>query len=381
MLLTYFVPQIISDSPSEIVTQKKNVPKLKKEAKTNSIPAVKQEVFPLEGIGQYVGETIDLLEKKQGRPLRIETTSYGYEWWIYGDNEKDYFQVGVSKQGKVISMFVLGSILDVSPFKVGMDIAEVYQLTPLYPTFSIEYENKDYTIELSENDLNYHPLVIFEKNVFSILMVDRETNKINAIRYVDEQTLLQSDIYEVFPQNEGITKKEPATELEDEKGKIKEVEVTLNALRKRYNLPELTYNKELSSIAKDIFINQEKMAIEQSSEEVKKRESSLAEGSIKMDISNENKFVQDNFEEEVGLPPLKSEEIQDYLKLNKLTLLDNRVVYSNQFTNSTWLITYWFSLENQRTILADPLMERFGIAFRGEEVMLILNRQEEPSIK
>ncbi|WP_414840073.1 CAP-associated domain-containing protein [Carnobacterium sp. TMP28] len=381
MLLTYFVPQIISDNPSEIVTQKKNVSELKKEAKTNSIPPVKQEIFPLEGIGQYVGGTLDLLEKKYGRPLRIEPTSYSYEWWVYGDNEKDYFQVGVSKEDKIVSLFVLGSTLDVSPFKVGMDISEVYQLTPLYPTFSIEYENKDYTIELSENDLNYHPIVMFEKNIFSILMVDRKTNKINAIRYVNKQTLLQSDIYEVFPQNEGITKKNLIKEVEDEKGKIKEVEVPLNALRKRYNLSELTYNKELSSIAKAIFINQEKMTLEQSNEEAKKRESSLVEGSIKIESSNENETIQDKFVDEVKLPPLTSKETQDYLKLNKLTLLENRIVYSNQFTNPTWLITYWFSLENQRTILTDPLMKRFGVAFRGEEVLLILDKPEELIIK
>ena len=371
MILTYFIPQIISDNPSEIVTQKKHTPELKKETKTDSIPVIKQETFSLEGMGQYMGKTSDTFKKKYGEPLRIESTELGYEWWIYGDNEQDYVQVGVSEENTIASIFVLGSTLDVSPFKIGMDITEVYQLATLYPTFSINYKSNDYTIELSENDLNYHPLVIFENNIFSVLMVDRKTNKINAIRYVDKQTLLQSDIYEVNSNNV-IT-----TELENDlKANAQEVEITLNALRKRYDLPKLAYSEQLSTIAKDIFSNQNKFISEQSSEERKIEEESLAENSIKIDAPNE---IEGGEEDE--LPPLTSEQIQDYLKINKMTLADTRVVYSNQFADPMWLVTYWFSLENQRKILTDPLMKRFGFAFRGEEVMLILDKEETNTTK
>ncbi|MGB3160463.1 MAG: CAP-associated domain-containing protein [Carnobacterium sp.] len=369
LMLTYFVPQIISDSPSEIVTQKKLTPKLRKEKSTASTPTIKQEVFSLTGIGQYMGRKSDAIKEIYGEPLRIETTSIGYERWIYGDNEKDYFQVGVSEEDTISSIFVLGTTLNLSPFKVGMDITEVYQLATLYPTFSIDYDGEKYTIELSENDLNYHPLVIFENDIYSILMIDRETNKINAIRYVDKQTLLKSDIYEVLPQN-GISENEDLKiEIETiNKEKTKEIEITLNALRKRYDLPELSYSVELSLMAENIFLSQNESSSKQLSEE----ELTQTESSEKVDSPNENK----NFEE-ANLPVLTNQDIQDYLKMNKMSLADPRVVYSNQFTDATWLITYWFSLENQRSILTDPSMKRFGFAFRGEEVMFILDKEED----
>ena len=377
MVLTYFIPQIISDTPSEIVTQKKNMSELKKEPKTDSIPAVKQETFSLEGIGQYMGKTSDVFKNSYGEPLRIESTLLGYEWWIYGNSEQDYVQVGVSEENTIVSIFVLGSSLDVSPFEIGMDITEIYQLATLYPTFSIDYKNRNYTIELSENDLNYHPLVIFENNIFSILMVDRKTNKINAIRYVDKQTLLESDIYEVSHQNKIHSSKKRTAEVEAEsKGNAQEVEITLNALRKRYDLNDLAYSEELSTMAKDIFSSQTKFISEQSSDETKIKDESLTESLMESDRSNGNEGG-----EEVEPSPLTSEIIQDYLKMNKMSLADTRVVYSNQFSDPTWLITYWFSLENQRMILSDPLMKRFGFAFRGEEVMLILDKEEANTIK
>ncbi|WP_034550585.1 CAP-associated domain-containing protein [Carnobacterium funditum] len=387
MILIYFIPQIISDSPSGIITQKKNTTELKKETQIGPIPAVKQETFPLTGMGHYMGEPIDTFKKKFGEPLRIESNIFGDEWWIYGDNENDYYQVAVSEEDTITSIFVLGSTLDVLPFKVGMDITEVYQLATLYPTFSFDYKKTNYIIELSENDLNYHPLVIFEKNIFAILMVDRETNKINAIRYVDEPTLLQSDIYEVIPENEVITKKTPKTDLENRyDGNVQEVEMTINMLRQRYGLSELTYSKQLSSMADDIFINQSKSVSEQSSEEKNGGNSFQTESSIKIDTSNKNESIQKGLaehEDEEGFEhtPLTSKQIHDYLEMNKISLADTRVVYSNKFTDPTWLITYWFSLENQRTILTDPLMKRFGFAFRNEEVMLILDTEVEHTKK
>ena len=382
MILTYFVPQIISDSPSEIVTQKKNKTELNRETKMDSLPTVNQETLSLEGMGLYMGEKSETLKKTYGNPLRIKATSLGNERWTYGDKEKDYFQVEVSQEDTIVSIFILGSALNVSPFEVGMDITEVYQLVTLYPTFSIDYKKNSYTIELSENDLNYHPLVMFENNIYAILMVDRETNKINGIRYVDKQTLLQSDIYEVAPQNESIAKQVSKTDNEFmDKENTKEVEITLNALRKRYDLTELRYSKQLSLMANDIFKNQDKMISELLSEETKKRDRSLAESSIKIDTSNKNETIKNELnengnQEQTEQSPLTSEQIQYYFKLNKVNLADNRVVYSNQSVEPTWQITYWFSLENQRTILTDPLMRRFGIAFRGEEVMVILDKEE-----
>lgn len=382
MILTYFVPQIISDSPAEIVTQKKNKTELKKETKMDSLPALNQEQLPLKGMGLYIGGKGETLKKTYGNPLRIKSTSLGNERWTYGDKEKNYFQVEVSQEDTIVSIFILGSALNIAPFEVGMDITEVYQLATLYPTFSIDYKKDNYTIELSENDLNYHPLVRFENNIYAILMIDRATNKINAVRYIDKQTLLQSDIYEVTPQNESIAEQVPKIDSElMDKENTKEVEITLNALRKRYNVTELRYSKQLSLIADDIFKNRDKIRSETLNEEKKKKDQSLAESSIKIDTSNKNETIKTELDEHENLEqteqsPLTSEEIQAYFKLNKVDLADGRVVYSNQFVEPTWQITYWFSLENQRTILTNPLMRRFGMAFRGEEVMVILDKEE-----
>src|SRR5699024_8114934 len=229
----------------------------------NQPATFKQEKIPLSGIGLYIGQPIEKIQEEFGKPLRIDPTLYGYDWWVYGENEQDYFQVGVSTDGKVTNIFVLGAQLDASPFKIGMDITEIYQLTMFYPTFSIDYQEDTYTLELSENDLNYHPLIPFENQTFAILMFDRKTNEVNAIRYLDKRSLLQLGVYEITSQTPI-----PAVEYQENdfkevyKSNQQEILTILNSLRQRYEVPVLTYDTALTNMANDIFTYQAKQLAE-----------------------------------------------------------------------------------------------------------------------
>ncbi|WP_192987127.1 CAP-associated domain-containing protein [Carnobacterium mobile] len=376
MAVTYLVPQITSEGPSEIITQKNKAQEVKKENAVNQPATFKQEKIPLSGIGLYIGQPVEKIQEEFGEPLRIDPTLYGYDWWVYGENEQDYFQVGVSADGKITNIFVLGAQLDASPFKIGMDITEIYQLTMFYPTFSIDYQEDTYTLELSENDLNYHPLIPFENQTFAILMFDRKTNEVNAIRYLDKRSLLQLGVYEITSQTPI-----PAVEYQENvfkevyKSNQQEILTILNSLRQRYEVPVLTYDTALTNMANDIFTYQAKQLAEEAHVNNKEESSLQDDAQSKDDGTGINEHEIDEY------PLLTTDLIQEKLKLEEVPLADTRVLYSNQSADSTWNASFWFSIENQRILLMDPNLKRIGIAFRGQEVLLILDRDTANSVK
>lgn len=390
MMLIYWVPQIASNSPSEIITQKTKLQEVKKESNSNQSTLLKQDTLPEAGMGEYMGKAIETIQEKYGEPLRIDQTAYGYDWWVYGEDEQDYFQIGVSHEGKITNVFVLGSQLDVSPFQIGMDVTEIYQIAMFYPTFSIDYQEETYMLELSENDLNFHPLIAFENQTFAILMVDRKTNEVNAVRYLDKRSLLQLGVYEIASQTPVPPVKHQDEELNDiYASNHREILEILNNLRQRYEIPELVYSEELSSIADSVFSYQEKLyaadLLEKDNAEVQKQldeEKSSSEGTLDDDSEIEAFIEEDATTEETQLgdyPPLTSEQIQMKLEMEQVKVADTRVLYFDQSADSTWLTTFWFSLENQRRLLTDPEMKRFGISFRSQEVLLMLDKEAENS--
>ena len=73
----------------------------------DSLPALNQKQLPLKGVGLYIGGKGETLKKTYGNPLSIKSTSLGNERWTYGDKEKNYFQVEVSQEDSIISIFIL----------------------------------------------------------------------------------------------------------------------------------------------------------------------------------------------------------------------------------------------------------------------------------
>lgn len=387
MILIYWVPQIASNSPSEIITQKTKLQEVKKESNSNQSTLLKQDTLPEAGMGEYMGKTIETIQEKYGKPLRIDQTAYGYDWWVYGEDEHDYFQIGVSNEGEITNVFVLGSQLDVFPFQIGMDVTEIYQIAMFYPTFSIDYQEETYMLELSENDLNFHPLIAFENQTFAILMVDRKTNEVNAVRYLDKRSLLQLGVYEIASQTPVPPVEHHGEELNDiYASNHREILEILNNLRQRYDIPELVYSEEISAIADSVFSYQEKLSaadlLEKDNAEVQKqldKEDSTSEGTLEDDSEVETIIEEEGSTTEEtkvdDYPPLTSEQIQMKLEMEQVKVADTRVLYFDQSADSTWLTTFWFSLENQRGLLTDPEMKRFGISFRGQEVLLMLDKE------
>ena len=44
---------------------------------------------------RLIGSSKKEVQKKMGKPARIDVSGYGYDWWIYNKNKEEYVQIGM----------------------------------------------------------------------------------------------------------------------------------------------------------------------------------------------------------------------------------------------------------------------------------------------
>ena len=201
------------------------------------------------GFAQFIGQPPAKLTAVYGEPLEIQKTSLGYEWWILGEDEDDYLQISV-RHNKVSSIFVLGKELNITPFKMGMTLSAVADLTTIYSNFTFDYQKQQYQFELSEEDMNYRPLIAYDNDTFAILHLNQGTGELIAVRYVDKHTLLSLMPYQL---NDGEISQQgypPETDWtlvnSDRERQLRSI---LTILRKRDELGPYIYLPELGEVA------------------------------------------------------------------------------------------------------------------------------------
>ncbi|WP_373472161.1 CAP-associated domain-containing protein [Carnobacterium alterfunditum] len=376
LLIVYWLPEVISKNPTDIITPKEESESIQSESFDYQTTDLEPEQLPVLGLGSYIGKNVESFTENFGDPKRIDPTIYGEEQWIFGEHETDYVQLGV-KNGVITDLFALGSDLNVAPFEIGMSITEVFQIASFYPTYSVESQDKQVTLELTESDLNYRPLIAFDNQTFAVLMMDRSTNQITAVRYLDASSLLRLGVYDdgsVVNDDYSIDIDETNQKVISEANK-KQVYEILNILRQRYELSVLNASDALSEAAQTIFIDQE-MQLTLDGDGQLEEEGSFAETSGLSStetyiLDDKSRYVEDNTNQE--FQPLTSEQIEHTLQKTNLELDEVRILYSNQKTDMTWLVTNWLTLEIERKFLMDARMTEIGVAYRGNDILLILH--------
>ncbi|MCO6017581.1 MULTISPECIES: CAP-associated domain-containing protein [Carnobacterium] len=335
MVIVYALPVFNSatQTPTNKNQQKTNE-QVAKKTKTGMV----QKTVPVDGLADYIGISIDLFTQQFGEPVRKDETAYDFQWWIYNQKDKDYLQVGV-KDGKIVTIFALGTNLDVAPFKIGMTIDSIYSTATLYPNFEVEYNEDTYELELSESDMNNHPLIAFDNGTFAILILDQFTNKVIGIRYLDVSILMYLNLYEV------VSKTPTPSVSQDNldwnavnQGNQQEAFEIINVLRRRNKVPILEMNPDLNALASQIFATYTKP-----------------------------------LEEATTSNTLSEKKIGEFLSKNQSDVKELQPIYFNQTTDVTWAIGSLFSIESQRELLMSKQFNSIGMGYQKHEALLLLN--------
>lgn len=85
-----------------------------------------------ENMMRLIGDHSEQLIGMLGEPDRIDSSAYGYDWWIYKKNRQTYAQVGV-ENNQVVSVYVIGSKTNTDPFEIGEKREEVEKEFHFHP--------------------------------------------------------------------------------------------------------------------------------------------------------------------------------------------------------------------------------------------------------
>ncbi|HSJ37211.1 MAG TPA: CAP-associated domain-containing protein [Planococcus sp. (in: firmicutes)] len=204
---------------------------------------------PVEGISVYIGKSSQNWIDDYGQPARIEPSAFGYEWWIYNQSYSNYMMVGVKDQ-KVVQVYTAGTATDASPFKIGQTLEELYRFTIIENEVTVKFGTNIYTFSLSGEDRETRLLVSFD-GIFAQLYIDKEDGMLEAVRFMDAETLILHQPYDMMYVGDLLVPTNPSSSLQAsiDKANAKQVIDLTNVYRLHNQQKPLTANATVSMLA------------------------------------------------------------------------------------------------------------------------------------
>ncbi|QCR31685.1 CAP domain-containing protein [Lysinibacillus sp. SGAir0095] len=219
--------------------------------KTNSEQEISQDSLPRPetGLSTLIGKSSDELIKLYQEPARYDKSAYGYEWWIY-NQEPDQFMMFAVADGAVIQVYTNSIELDISPYKIGQSLEDIYSMTIIESEVNATIENDIYTFTMSEDDMNTRILTKFD-NIFAQLYIDSETGMLSGIRFTDSKSLVIHRPYEMSFVGKLLSPPSPTSYLIEESNKANATIIydLLNVFRVNNNLPIISEDEALTLVA------------------------------------------------------------------------------------------------------------------------------------
>ncbi|WP_253275466.1 CAP domain-containing protein [Rossellomorea aquimaris] len=205
---------------------------------------------PTSGLSTWIGKDTKKVIEAFGDPERVEPSSYGYEWWIYPISDKQYIQMGVNND-KVVTLFAIGNQVDVSPYKLGQSLEDIYRFTIVDSEIVVNDDSGAYQFELNEEDLNTR-LLISLGDIYAQLYLDKFTGKLTSIRFLDSQTLIEMHPYEMMYRGELAEAEDPSEDEWDKVNSASEQQIfdITNVLRHQFEEGTLKWDEETAKVAR-----------------------------------------------------------------------------------------------------------------------------------
>ncbi|SEN64306.1 Uncharacterized conserved protein YkwD, contains CAP (CSP/antigen 5/PR1) domain [Amphibacillus marinus] len=228
-------------------------PNFKHEEQKTDQSHLGNDLFVVENI---IGNPVTWLLEEYGEPNRIDPSRYAYDWYFYHDDQS--LQQFAIKNEKIVSVFLTGINEVVAPYQLGMS----YQDAAALHVFKDEIAFGSFTFQLTDEDLLQHPLIKLNDNTFVQLYFDTFTEKLSAIRVMDQETILAHQPYTLYYY--GQLPKAP--QISDDQRQLIDVAEQYyiyqytNVIRNRHQLTSLDWGDAITEVAfehsKDMEINQ-----------------------------------------------------------------------------------------------------------------------------
>lgn len=207
----------------------------------------------------WLGEKVDTLIEELGEPIRKDLSYYGYTNYVYMDDLDRYALFGV-KDDEIVSIIGTGLNLNLGIYTIGSSRDDVLTQVEFQEEVKFRYGTSVFTIQLSEEDLQYRPIVQLNKDEFIQFYFDMIDDYLVAIRILDRETLLKQGAFNLvyrgkLPEKEELTDEEQ--HIVDRNEEMQVVEIT-NVIRNFYGKDPLLFSEEVQEVA---LLHSEDMAI------------------------------------------------------------------------------------------------------------------------
>ncbi|MGE8002155.1 CAP domain-containing protein [Lysinibacillus sp. NPDC093216] len=205
---------------------------------------------PKSGMSTLIGQEAKVVLEKYGEPARKEPSSFGYDWWVYNSSSSTFFMVGVDNN-IVTQVYIAGEGLDATPFKVGQKRDDIYRMTIIDYEVTANVGKNIFVFSMSEEDMQTRLLVKFD-GLFAQLYIDRETGKLQGIRFTNSKTLVLHQPYEMTYQGELVIPTPPSSFLQQEinVASAAQLDDLINVTRVQHDLTPLNIDDSLEEVAK-----------------------------------------------------------------------------------------------------------------------------------
>lgn len=243
---------------------------------------------PMEGLSTYIGKPSEDWIADFGKPSRIEPSAFGYEWWVYDTSYSNYLMAGI-KEGEVVQVYTAGIATDPSPYKIGQTLDDLYRFTIVENEITVKYGTNIYIFNLSSDDLKKRLLASFG-DVYAQLYIDGEDQKLEAVRFMDAETLVRHQPYDMMFSGDLLPSLTPSSGLQqsiDEANSKQIIDLT-NVYRLRHQKNPLATNPAVSVLAKEHSQNTAKQNFSEEETELKSLEERLTTANIGFEEAAEN---------------------------------------------------------------------------------------------
>lgn len=149
---------------------------------------------PKIGLSTYVSHPIEEWVEKYGEPSRIEPSLYAYRWYVY---PKMRTMVGVNDDGTINQIYTMNEQLNTEPYRIDDSVEHVLSTAILNTEVAFQHEDNQYIFTLTQEDIQERLLLAFQQLNMQIYF-DVEEEKIEAIRFIDDATLLLHQPYDLY---------------------------------------------------------------------------------------------------------------------------------------------------------------------------------------
>lgn len=335
----------------------KEQPKVQSSGRDTAHNALPYEKIKTSGYAIYTGGATADFIGKFGEPKEKIPTNLNYELWIYGAKDTDYLEVNV-RDGRILAIKAFNDTEYTKPFNLGVTLSDLSELTTIYSNFVLTYDNQQYDIELTEEDMNYRPLIAFDNDTFAILFFNQGSGQLTATVYLNAEMLLTIMPYQLY-KGTPIAIQTAKTDQTFNLMKSNQVIRIVNLIKMREGLTAYYVDIESQKKARMLFellLKEQKSIISADRLEAWSQIQQENIASISFTLTNE-----------------------EYQKLLKISPLDQRKatgMFTDPVFDPSFTVLYWFSDSLYHSRFAHEENEYIGVAFFQESVLVLLQESK-----